>query len=431
MSIYADILDLAKTKAQIGNLQSQAQLRGAQANAANQLAQTEQQTRVITREFEQQKADRANADAANTGAAGLGSADEFGTNPQMAAIQSDIQRATQDYQYHTQLASALRARGGDLKLAEKFDDNARQARQDIANGQLRMLEERKNVLREVGGLAGSAREDNFGTVRDRLDQLMPGWDRGKDVDFSPLEGGKVVYGPRTAAVLRTLSDSSMTAHEQAEAQHQTAVELNTSQRDATLAEEYASRAWKREQDVRLKREGMAKKADPTANVKVPAPKAVTSSEANANTPMLRDELGVDIGSAKVAAWDYLRERNRLLASGAKPEEADDQALAFVKKRVQPGTDTVPAPWYKPWQADEPAKPGKYSKSAAAPASLAPMDALGKSLADSGLEGFEITKDGTVQARGGGPVQVKTPAQARKLPSGTVFTDPTGVKRRVP
>lgn len=448
MSVYGDILDLAHTKAETDNLKATAKYHLAYADQMQQNVQAQIQSRIISREFEAQKAQLANQAAGDTPAAGLtggpggqGSPDEFGSNPQMAAINSDIARATQDYQYHSQLASRMRAGGGDLKLAEKFDDNARQARQDIAQGQLRLLEERKNVLRETGGLAGTANAENFGTVRDRLDKLQPGWDRGQDVDFSPLEGGQVVWGPRTQRVLSTMADSAMTRAEQMTSQHQMATELNASERDATLRDEYQSRAWKREQDVRVKRDQMAQRdreknsAGLEKAAKETMPKPVTAAEANANVATMRDEFDLEPANAKVASWDYLRERNRLVAQKVDPEQADKQAMEFVRSRVQPGTEGVSAPWYKPWESDTKAKPAGYKKTPntaapdTAPTSTPEQDALGKALVKAGLD--VDMKDGAITAKGGGSVTITNDAQYNLLPTGTVFIAPDGKKHRKP
>jgi hypothetical protein len=72
---------------------------------------------------------------------------------------------------------------------------------------------------------------------------------------------------------------------------------------------------------------------------------------------------------------------------------------------------------------------KILEAGTVPPATAQQDELGKKLVAAGME-VDI-KDGKVTAKGGGPVKVQTPAQAKMLPSGTVFLTPDGKKKVVP
>jgi hypothetical protein len=472
MPVFDTILNLAKTQAEISNMNMLTGLHAQQIQQYQLLNDQAQKSRMIAREYDAQVAAQQAGAPGQPGqqAAGLGDANGgVEANPQLQAVSTMYQQAQKDYLYHKGMANALRAKGGKLDLAEKYDDNARQARQDMAAAQLRLLQQRKEMLQEVGGLAGTADENNFPQVRARMDYLQPGWDRGQDVDFSPLDG-RVTWGPRTAKVLTTIGNGAMTRHQQVDASLRQQTIDNTTEHDADLADEYASRdAARKARDVAardnidLKERRLDDQEDGTIGgrrttagtkaAKAAVPKEPTATEVKETAANFANEDGLtDLSDAdrKVASRDFLRYRNQVQAKNPDmdPQQADNEAMAFVKTRIKPGADGQQTwSWYNPFHWGEPTKVGAtkpgYSKTGngaapgkgatATPSQTQGDDALGTKLAAVGLSGDKGVRvqDGKVTTDGGGPVPIANDDQYNLLPSGTVFIGPDGKKRTKP
>jgi hypothetical protein len=433
MSVYAEVLGLVNGEQDIASKQTLNQLRMAQIAKDNNQIAIDQQTRKISQAFEDSQ-QRAADNAAGQPVGPPTPPQGIDANPQIQAIQQQVNRAQQDYQYHSQLAAALRRGGGDLKLAQQYDDNAANAMKIVEQGQLRLLAERKVAVQEVGSLAGTATPDNFDQVRQQLDAQIPGWDRKLDVDISPLAGGATVWGPRTQKALQTLANTSLTRYQQLEDQHNQAGELLRQQSNETQRAEITSRGQERQSRDMARRERIdrddrrdaardardAAKDTNAARVKEPAAK-----EVDAQTPVLARDLNLSATDAKAASYDYLRYRNTEMAQGRSQDDAENAALSFVKSRVQPGDNYDASPWWKPGK-DMQQKAGTYSKQ------KAPEDSdltLMKRLDIAGI-GAQVTK-GKVTGTDGAPVSITTDAQFALLPSGTTFVGPDGKTRRKP
>ncbi|MFS8083817.1 MAG: hypothetical protein ACMG51_10220 [Ginsengibacter sp.] len=433
MSIYADVLQLTQAQANIQSTQAQTQLHEAQAEALGQNANVQRATRLAMQASAQAQAQ---APAAAAGTAPTDPPVGIAGNPDVIAAGKDVTQLQSSVANAQQTSQAIRMNGGDPKLAEQYDTQAREAQANLAQAQLRVMQAKKDALQQASAVAASANPENFTQVKSQLDMLTPGWDKGQDVNFDPLQGGQTVYGDRTAKVLDAYSKQGQTAYQQAEIKYDTAKELRLNQ-DTTIAQERADTADKQltSQDA-LRRARISAIADKQNAAAKPPPiaKSPQAHEINDLAPQLASDNNIPQAQARLMANDVLRRRNELQAQtpGMSSEDATAQATSEAAGRIQKGSTGT---WYpgifggtkdvKP--SYTPAGMGKTASGtgdtpdaqAAAVAALTPLTKAGIAAKVTG---------GAVTAPDGSPLKLASTSQVAGLPSGTHFIWTDGTER---
>jgi hypothetical protein len=326
-------------------------------------------------------------------------------NPDMMNLNSTISGLQQRQQMYQ---SVMNNPKSSPQMVQQYSDMYTKAQQDIAAAQEKQLGLKKDLITQIGGIASAAGRDPavaagdpdaFATYHQQLDAIAPGYLNDKDVDHDLV--GNVTAGPRTAKVLASMGQASMSA------QQQLATAAETAQGQGRLIGAQAAAASEalREKEFDAKEAQAQAKAAAQSGppaVKVVTPKTPTTSEVNNHATSLASELVLPPAQAKAAAQDMLEMRNALIAKGTDPVLADQQAHAAIVAKAQPGTPAATTPGMLYGTNTTPAVPGVYPKPAeatTAPAAAAPA--------------------------AGGPPTALTKEAAMALPSGTVFIGPDG------
>lgn len=430
----SDVLQLQKTQADIANTQSLTQFRNVETQKTQEAADVAAASRQAMRNAEQAKT-QAPALIAGTGDAQP--AQGVNGNADVMSINQNIAQLTNDYKNHSNMASAIRNAGGDPTLADKFDDNATHSQQALAVEQLRLLEAKKNVSQQSAAVAASANADNWKETKSQLDSLVPGWDKGQDVDFDPLAGGQVTWSDRTAKVVDALGKAGQTSYQQAEVAHSALQDSVAAKRLALDQDKETREQGQADSQDALRRAriaDLAAKNEARTNPKTTAVKPPTMHEISDLAPDIATDTGLPLDAAKLMAGDVLRRRNELTAKNPEMsiEDATDQANEEAKARVQAGAT---APWYKPFTANLPATYARVGKGAPATATLpsasgddaqtqavSVLTPLTKVGVAAKMEGGKLT------APDGSPLKITSREQAQALPPGTQFIGPDGQLR---
>ncbi|MDE2022532.1 MAG: hypothetical protein KGI71_06515 [Patescibacteria group bacterium] len=373
MSIYGDVLNLQQQQQSIQDAQTMNQMRMmqlAQMGQAYNIAQTTRQT-VRDTELARQQAlagqppdpnapppaggtpiDNTAPASGNQPAATAPTG--IDANPELQGIQSMYKDAASKYQFYTTMAANIRKNGGDIRTAEQYDNNAREQQLVMSQSQARLVQQRKETLGEIGSAAGSATADTFPMVKQRLDALAPGWDRGQDVDFSPLAGGQAVWGPRTQKVLSAMAQSAMTRKQQLDVVHQQMQEQTAQQRADDYEKYVAGRNDAAQANVAARRAGIDERQQEFAYrqqkdaEKAAAPPKPPKEPTFQDVKDMGDTLGSDpdfsslnIPQRRNVARDFIRYRDTLMAKNIPQDQAEAEARAFVKGRIVPGTEAKP------------------------------------------------------------------------------------------
>lgn len=428
MSIYGDVLSLQKTEGEINHLNALTQLDQMRAQQTLSLFQADQASKEALRNYELTKR---GVDQLSQGTAPITS--PIDANPRLKSIADEMTKAKNLADQYREQAALIRQNKGNQEDAQKLDDNAKDQQQIYANHELRLLAERKDIEAKAGAAAGAANEANWPQVKAALDAAEPGWDKGKDVDFSPLDGS-VVWGPKTATVAKTMGDQALTRYQQLEVAEKAAQLQRQSAADAARKAEFESRDRHRAAQEASSKEGLELRRraledrENKGDKAVPF-KAATKNEVDDEAATFADEHNLNVTDSRKVARDVYD----LAADISKHDptlgrkEALDMARAQVTAQIKPGEPYKPG-WWGTSLFDTKGTKATYSRTEK-PDTKPPSEteaAAVKMIEPAAKAGLDVVvTNGVMTGRNGGPVKVTTKEQVATLPKGTRFVGPDG------
>src|SRR5208282_5098756 len=198
--VMPDIMALLNSQANLAETQVSTELRQQALQTAKDNAAQRQRTQQILME------DLAGGPTTGADKTNLPSNED---NP-VAAAQKQLKLMQAESTKYAQLATDIRAQGGDEATADQFESQANQARERAISLSREMRLEQANQLKERAAVASTARDpESFNAAMSQMKAIDPDvdkkyqWDR--DIDGNP------VWGPKSARTMDVFNEAGMTA----------------------------------------------------------------------------------------------------------------------------------------------------------------------------------------------------------------------------